>query len=96
MGEITVTLNKRAYRLSCGDGEEARLKALAEHVRATVDKLVAEFGRAGDDRLLLMAALLITDELFETRESQGGAAAAGENGAKPEKSKTANRKSSAA
>lgn len=96
MGEITVTLNKRAYRLSCGDGEEARLAALAEHVSTIIDKLAAEFRRAGDDRLLLMAALLITDELFELREGLGGGTATGESGAKPEKPKAASRKSSAA
>lgn len=75
MGEVAVTLNKRRYRLSCGDGEEARLMALAGYVQARLEKLASEFGNAGEERLLLMTALLITDELFELRESLGEAVA---------------------
>ena len=68
MGQVTVTLNGRSYRLECGDGEEERLRQLAAHVRERMDKLVAEFGQAGDERLALMAALLVTDELFDARQ----------------------------
>jgi len=68
MGQVSVTLNGRTYRLRCEDGEEQRLFSLAEHVREKVDRLISEFGQIGDDRLLLMASLLVTDELFETRD----------------------------
>ena len=68
MGQVTVTLNGRTYRLSCGDGEEERLLSLAGHVRERIEALSTEFGHAGDDRLLLMAALLVTDELFDARD----------------------------
>ncbi len=68
MGQVTVTLNGRTYRLRCGDGEEQRLLALAEYVREKVDGLVREFGQIGEDRLLFMACLLLSDELFECRE----------------------------
>ena len=62
MGQVTVTLNGRTYRLRCGDGEEQRLLALAEYVREKVDGLVREFGQIGEDRLLFMACLLLSDE----------------------------------
>jgi cell division protein ZapA len=68
MGQVTVTLNGRTYRLRCGEGEEARLFALTEHLRGKVDQLLGEFGQIGDDRLLLMAALLVCDELFDARD----------------------------
>jgi cell division protein ZapA len=74
MGQVTVTLNSRTYRLACGDGEEARLQALAAHVKVKVDALAAQFGQVGEERLLLMAALLVTDELFDARERADGAA----------------------
>lgn len=67
MGQIAVTLNGRTYRLRCGDGEEERLLELATHVSARVEGLVANFGQVGDDRLMLMAALTIADELWEVR-----------------------------
>ncbi len=78
MGHVTVTLNGRTYRLRCGDGEEQRLFALADHVRAKVDGLVREFGQVGEDRLLLMAALLVADEVFDhlqTGAAEGAPAA---------------------
>jgi cell division protein ZapA len=68
MGQVAVTLNGRTYRLRCGDGEEERLLSLAAHVRARIDSLIAEFGQAGDERLLLMAALLTADDLFDARD----------------------------
>lgn len=67
MGQVAVTLNGRTYRLVCGDGEEPRLAELANHVKNHVEKLAREFGQAGDERLLLMAALLVADELWEAR-----------------------------
>lgn len=68
MSQVTVTLNGRTFRLRCGDGEEERLMALAAYLGERIDSLVAEFGQVGDDRLLLMAGLLIADELFDLRE----------------------------
>lgn len=75
MGQVTVTLNGRTYRLRCEDGEEQRLLALAEHVRGKIDSLVAQFGQIGEDRLLLMASLLVADELFDTRDQLARAGA---------------------
>ena len=67
MAEVTVNVNGRAYRFDCGDGEEGHLKDLAAYVKGRVDALTREHGNAGDERLLLMAALLITDELWDAR-----------------------------
>jgi cell division protein ZapA len=67
MGQVTVTLNGRTYRLRCGDGEEKRLAELAEHLGLRIDRLAMDFGQPGDERLLLMAALLATDELLDAR-----------------------------
>lgn len=73
MGQVTITLNGRSFRLRCGDGEEARLIALAEHVERKLAGLVAEFGQVGDERLLVMASIMITDELFDAREALAAA-----------------------
>ena len=67
MGQVTITLNGRTYRLSCNDGEESRLIQLADDLRSRVDNIIAEYGHAGDDRLLLMAGLLVLDELFDLK-----------------------------
>jgi cell division protein ZapA len=69
MGQVAINVNGRSYRFDCGDGEEARLKELAASVKGRVDKLVREYGSVGDERLMLMAALLITDELWDAKAS---------------------------
>jgi cell division protein ZapA len=67
MGQVSVTLNSRTYRLECGEGEETHLIALAEYLGSHVDTMKRKFGQVGDDRLILMASLLVTDELWELR-----------------------------
>ena len=67
MGQVSVTLNGRTYRLECGEGEENHLIALAEYLGSHVDTMKRKFGQVGDDRLILMASLLVTDELWELR-----------------------------
>ncbi len=67
MGQVAVTLNGRSYRFDCGDGEEARLAELAAFVKGRVEEIGRQFGNAGDERILLMAALLIADELWDAR-----------------------------
>ena len=67
MGQVSVTLNGRTYRLECGEGEEAHLIALSEYLGSHVDTMKHKFGQVGDDRLILMASLMVTDELWELR-----------------------------
>ena len=67
MGQVSVTLNGRTYRLECGEGEETHLIALAEYLGSHVDTMRRKFGQVGDDRLILMASLVVADELWELR-----------------------------
>ena len=68
MAQVTVTLNGTTYCLKCADGEEVRLHGLVDHIRDKLEHLVQEFGPIGSEHLLLMAAILISDELFEARD----------------------------
>lgn len=67
MGQVTINVNGRSYRFECGDGEEARLQELAAYVKARINTLAREYGNVGDERLMLTAALLISDELMDAR-----------------------------
>lgn len=67
MGQVSVVLNGRTYRLECGEGEESHLIALTEYLATHVEDMKRKFGQIGDDRLILMASLLVTDELWELR-----------------------------
>ncbi|HTQ15264.1 MAG TPA: cell division protein ZapA [Rhizomicrobium sp.] len=64
---VNVMVNGRAYTIACDDGEEEHLKELAAHVDSKVRELLESVGQVGDQRLLLMAAVLITDEFFDAR-----------------------------
>ncbi len=65
MAKVSVTLNKRKYEIACDDGQEAHLVRLSQYVDRRVDELVAAVGQVGDARLLVMASLLVADELSE-------------------------------
>jgi cell division protein ZapA len=69
---VNVMVNDRAYTIACDDGEEEHLKELAAHVDAKVSELLGSVGQVGDQKLMLMAALLVTDELFESRAKLDG------------------------
>jgi cell division protein ZapA len=65
MGQVSVTINSRKYQIACEDGQEAHLTRLAGYVDKRVGELVAAVGQIGDARLLVMASLLIADELSD-------------------------------
>ena len=67
MSEVSVTINKRAYTIACDDGQEGHLHALAANVDGRIGELVAGMGQIGDQRLLVMASLLLADELDDVK-----------------------------
>lgn len=71
MGQINVSIGGRSYPLACGDGEEAHLTELAAHLQRKADELSGALGTMSEPRLLLMAGILVADELFEVRKKNG-------------------------
>ncbi len=67
MAEVAITFNQRTYRFACGENEVQRLGEIANYLTAKLDGLMREHGGIGDERLILMAALLVADELFDAR-----------------------------
>jgi len=65
MAQVNVTINGRQYRMACEDGEEGRLRQLANDLDARIVDLRTKFGEIGDTRLVVMAALTIADELAD-------------------------------
>jgi cell division protein ZapA len=68
MAQVSVTIDGRKYRLACNEGEEARLESLAGMVDGKIGEMRAAFGEIGDQRLVIMAALTIADNLGEARD----------------------------
>ncbi|MBB3772425.1 MULTISPECIES: cell division protein ZapA [Ancylobacter] len=67
MAHVTVTIGGRAYRMACDDGQEDHLARLGEQVDERIDQLRIAFGEIGDQRLSVMAAITLADELSEAR-----------------------------
>ena len=67
MGQVSISINERSYSIACGDGEEAHLKELAAHINTHVSELVSTVGQVGEMRLLLMASLMVADELSDSK-----------------------------
>jgi cell division protein ZapA len=67
MAQVTVTIAKHVYRVACGEGEEAHLQGLARQIDQRIEKLKRDFGEIGDQRLTIMAAITIADELAEAK-----------------------------
>lgn len=67
MGQVSVTVNGRQYEVGCDDGQEDQLRRLADYVNTRMSEMVEAVGQIGEARLLLMASLLLADELSEAR-----------------------------
>jgi cell division protein ZapA len=78
MATVTVEVNGRPYAVGCADGQEDRVRMLARQFDDHVRNVAAEVGHVGDIRLFLMAALLLADELHETRLAAGSVTPAGD------------------
>ena len=65
MGSVQVTINGRNYSVACDDGQEAHVARLGSYLDQKVGQLVKGVGQVGDARLLVMASLMITDELVD-------------------------------
>ncbi len=69
MAQVTVTINGRNYPIACNAGEEGRIGELARYVDAKVKGFARDAAQVGEARLLLLAALVLADELTEARDT---------------------------
>ena len=72
MAQVNLKINGRDYLVACEDGEENQLTFLAEYIDHQVENLVKSVGQVGEARLLLMASLMLADELAETSQELDG------------------------
>ena len=68
MAQVNLKINGRDYLVACEDGEEKHLAFLAKYINKQVESLVESVGQVGEARLLLMAALMVADELAGINE----------------------------
>src|SRR5436853_4981477 len=69
MGQVVVKVNGRDFALNCADGQEPRIRRLAQYVDAKIAEFAKNLGQIGEARLILLAALVIADELSDANEA---------------------------
>jgi cell division protein ZapA len=69
VAQLTIKINGYAYTVGCDDGQERHLIQMAAEVEARIDSIKALGGQSGESRLLVLAALLMADELHDTRST---------------------------
>ena len=84
MAQVTLRINGYAYVIGCQDGEEQHLEAMAAEVNRRIDGVRAAAGPSGESRMLVMASLLMADDVFELRKKLQAAEAAAPGIAKPD------------
>ncbi len=67
MAQLTIKINGYAYTVGCDDGQESHLMLMAAEVESRIDSIKALGGQSGESRLLVLAALLMADELHDQR-----------------------------
>ncbi|MBL1405881.1 MAG: cell division protein ZapA [Rhizobiales bacterium] len=72
MASVSVTINGKTYRMACDEGQESHLVSLAEKLDSYAGQLKGSFGEIGDQRLTVMAGIMVTDELVEMEKKIAG------------------------
>lgn len=67
MAQVTIEVNGRPYQVGCEDGQEAHLLELVRLFDRQVRAVSQDMGQLTETRLFLMAALLLADELWDSR-----------------------------
>ncbi len=80
MTQVDISINGRIYAIACDDGQEAHVARLARYLDQKVSTLAKSVGQVGDARLLVMASLLVVDELVETDQALKQARSLGGSG----------------
>lgn len=66
---VTVSINGKDYPMACSPGQEDHVLALGKRIDQVVRSVSAASGPIGEARLLVMAALILTDRLAEAEKN---------------------------
>ena len=68
MGNVTIKFNNKEFLLSCEDGQEEHLEELLIQISQKFNNLKNDLGNLGENKLLLITAVKIMDEYYETKK----------------------------
>ena len=68
MANVSIKFNGKEFLLSCDDGQEEHLEELLIQINQKFNNLKNSLGNLGENKLLLITAVKVMDEYYETKK----------------------------
>ena len=68
MANVNIKFNGKEFLLSCEDGQEEHLEELLIQINQKFNTLKNDLGNLGENKLLLITAVKVMDEYYETKK----------------------------
>ena len=68
MANVSIKFNGKEFLLSCDDGQEEHLEELLIQINQKFNNLKNDLGNLGENKLLLITAVKVMDEYYETKK----------------------------
>ena len=68
MANVSIKFNNKEFLLSCEDGQEEHLEELLIQINQKFNELKNNLGNLAENKLLLITAVKIMDEYYETKK----------------------------
>jgi len=68
MANVKIKFNGKEFLLSCEDGQEEHLEELLIQINKKFNDLKNDLGNLGENKLLLITAVKVMDEYYETKK----------------------------
>ena len=68
MANVSIKFNGKEFLLSCENGQEEHLEELLIQINQKFNNLKNELGNLGENKLLLITAVKVMDEYYETKK----------------------------
>tara|TARA_B100001063_G_scaffold98530_1_gene92039 strand:- start:1060 stop:1503 length:444 start_codon:yes stop_codon:yes gene_type:complete len=68
MANVSIKFNGKEFLLSCEDGQEEHLEELLIQINQKFNNLKNDLGNLGENKLLLITAIKVMDEYWETKK----------------------------
>ena len=72
MANVNIKFNGKEFLLSCEDGQEEHLEELLIQINQKFNSLKNDLGNLGENKLLLITAVKVMDEYYETKKKVDG------------------------
>ena len=68
MANVSIKFNGKEFLLACEDGQEEHLEELLIQINKKFNNLKNDLGNLGENKLLLITAVKVMDEYYETKK----------------------------